>query len=84
MAEEPSKSGLAAYFCQALRRHLFTNPHSQHGVESDLPSSAAAESDARALTLAMCNASAEDYECIFTSGATGEVNAGLEEDATLF
>jgi len=44
------------------------NPHSLH---SGPTTGGDAEAKARQLTLDMCNASASEYDCIFTSGATG-------------
>ncbi len=55
---------------QELTAGVYGNPHSQHGLLEG-QGSAAAEAEARALTLAMVNASPSDYECVFTSGATG-------------
>ncbi|KAK9807865.1 hypothetical protein WJX72_011591 [[Myrmecia] bisecta] len=49
--------------------NMYSNPHSQHAGFGER-GSADAEADARAMTLAMCNASPAEYECIFTSGAT--------------
>ena len=56
---------------QDLRGNLYTNPHSGHAAWGSDISATECEAEARALTLAMCKASAEEYECIFTSGATG-------------
>ena len=61
---------------QDLEGKLYTNPHSGHVAWGDDIRAMECEAEARALTLAMCNAPAEDYECIFTSGATGEPVAG--------
>ena len=55
---------------QDLASHLFGNPHSQHGWSGN-EGSAQAVAEARQLTLQMCNAPLGEYECIFTSGATG-------------
>ena len=55
---------------QDLTSHLFGNPHSQHGWSGN-EGSAQAVAEARQLTLQMCNAPLGEYECIFTSGATG-------------
>ncbi len=55
---------------QDLETHLFGNPHSQHGWSGN-EGSAQAVAEARQLTLEMCNAPLGEYECIFTSGATG-------------
>ncbi|KAK9822750.1 hypothetical protein WJX74_003955 [Apatococcus lobatus] len=56
---------------QDMTHHLYTNPHSQHGLAEEGIGAAKAVQQARQLTLDMCQASAEDYEVIFTSGATG-------------
>ena len=56
---------------QDLEGQLYTNPHSGHAAWGSDISAMDCEAEARALTLAMCNTPAEDYECIFTSGATG-------------
>lgn len=56
---------------QDLNGELYSNPHSGHVAWRGDASSAAVDAEARALTLEMCNASPEDYECIFVSGATG-------------
>lgn len=56
---------------QDLESHLFGNPHSQHGWSGN-EGSATAVAEARQLTLDMCNAPLGQYECIFTSGATGQ------------
>ena len=55
---------------QDLVSHLFGNPHSQHGWSGN-EGSAQAVTETRQLTLHMCNAPLGEYECIFTSGATG-------------
>ena len=52
---------------------MYTNPHSQHGDMLGERSSTAADAEARRLVLDMCHAPAEEYVCIFTSGATGMV-----------
>ncbi len=59
---------------QDLTRELFSNPHSGHAAWRGDASSTAVDAEARALTLEMCNASPEHYECIFVSGATGGVS----------
>lgn len=51
---------------------MMGNPHSGWGGPAGY---AAAAAEARAATLALCNASSADYECIFTSGATGKAAA---------
>ena len=56
---------------QDLEGQLYTNPHSGHAAWGSDISAMDCEAEARAITLAMCNAPAEEYECIFTSGATG-------------
>lgn len=56
-----------------MTHHLYTNPHSQHGLAEEGIGAATALQQARQLTLDMCQASAEDYEVVFTSGATGEL-----------
>lgn len=56
---------------QDLHSHVYGNPHSLHGELLGEPGSSAAESEARRLTLDMCNAPPGEYVCIFTSGATG-------------
>ena len=60
---------------QDLERKLYTNPHSGHAAWGSDISAMDCEAEARALTLALCHATAEDYECIFTSGATGAPEA---------
>ena len=60
---------------QDLEGQLYTNPHSGHAAWGSDISAMDCEAEARALTLAMCNAPAEEYECIFTSGATGARHA---------
>lgn len=65
---------------QAFKTGVFGNPHSQH---NGLLDAAATEDEARKLTLGMCNASAAEYECIFTSGATGIALAFLTFVKTL-
>ncbi len=57
---------------QELSTQLYSNPHSGHLAWRGDASASEAEGHARALTLAMCNASELDYECIFVSGATGK------------
>lgn len=61
-------------FVQDLASHLFGNPHSQHGW-SGSEGSAQAVAEARQLTLQMCNAPLGEYECVFTSGATGALHS---------
>ena len=56
---------------QDLESHLFGNPHSQHGWSGN-EGAATAVAEARQLTLQMCNAPVGEYECVFTSGATGD------------
>lgn len=56
---------------QELSTQLYSNPHSGHVAWSGDASASDAEAHARAFTLAMCNASPQEYECIFVSGATG-------------
>ncbi|KAK9867044.1 hypothetical protein WJX84_002335 [Apatococcus fuscideae] len=56
---------------QDMTSHLYSNPHSQHGLVGEGVGAATAVQQARQLTLDMCQASAEDYDVIFTSGATG-------------
>ncbi len=55
-----------------MTSHLYSNPHSQHGLVDAEIGAEKAVRQARQLTLDMCQASAEDYEVIFTSGATGD------------
>jgi hypothetical protein len=52
---------------QQLKSQLFTNPHSQA-----LPGNPSTEAMARlrTLTLQLCNASGQEYQVVFTSGAT--------------
>ena len=75
--EQPFQSSLLAQqkwpvtAVQDLESHLFGNPHSQHGWSGNV-GSAAAVAEARQLTLQMCNAPLGQYECVFTSGTTGE------------
>ena len=61
-------------FVQDLASHLFGNPHSQHGWSGN-EGSAQAVAEARQLTLQMCNAPLGEYECVFTSGATGALHS---------
>ncbi len=61
-------------FVQDLASHLFGNPHSQHGWSGN-EGSAQAVAEARHLTLQMCNAPLGEYECVFTSGATGALHS---------
>ena len=65
---------------QDLSANVVGNPHSQH---SEPEAGGDAEASARQLTLDMCNASASDYECIFTSGATGEHYFGVATGSDL-
>ena len=62
---------------QDLQGKLYTNPHSGHAAWGSDISAVDCEAEARALTLAMCHAPAEDYECVFTSGATGATRGGV-------
>ena len=62
-------------FVQDLASNLFGNPHSQHGWSGN-EGSAQAVAEARQLTLQMCNAPLGEYECVFTSGATGVFISG--------
>ncbi|KAL0050843.1 hypothetical protein WJX82_008290 [Trebouxia sp. C0006] len=71
-----SKSQIDA-FQQDLASHLFGNPHSQHGWSGN-EGSAQAVAEARQLTLQMCNAPLGEYECVFTSGATGALKLVAE------
>eukprot|EP00887_Chlorella_sp_A99_P004517 scaffold34.g4517.t1 len=65
----PYSEAVLAAACHALSTRLYGNPHSEAGWgEADAAAAAAAE--ARRLTLAMCNARPDEYECIFTAGAT--------------
>ena len=50
---------------------MYSNPHSMHGELLGERSSIGAELEARRLVLDMCHAPADEYVCIFTSGATG-------------
>ncbi len=59
---------------QELGTQLYSNPHSGHVAWSGDANVSDAEAHARALTLAMCNASPQEYECIFVSGATGTLS----------
>ena len=58
---------------QDLCEDLFSNPHSQPngGAEDPDGPGGAAAAEARAATLALCNAPPGEYVCLFTSGATG-------------
>ena len=58
---------------QDMSTQLYSNPHSGHLAWRGDASASEADAHARALTLAMCNASELDYECIFVSGATGTI-----------
>ena len=64
---------------QDLCGDLFSNPHSQPagGAEDPDGPGGAAAAEARAATLALCNAPADEYVCVFTSGATGARRGGL-------
>ena len=53
---------------------MMGNPHSGWGGPGGYT---AVQAEARAATLALCNAAPADYECIFTSGATGEAEVAL-------
>ena len=64
------------HLVQDLESHLFGNPHSQHGWSGN-DGSGSAVAEARQLTLDMCNAPLGQYECVFTSGATGQYNCGF-------
>eukprot|EP00884_Botryococcus_braunii_P022713 jgi/Botrbrau1/9125/Bobra.160_3s0002.1 len=55
---------------QVLASGVFGNPHSQHSLAQGI-NHAQLEGEARALTLSMCKADPAEYECVFTSGATG-------------
>ena len=55
--------------CQQLAQELYGNPHSEAGW-GEADAAAAAAAAARRLTLAVCGASEEEYECILTAGAT--------------
>ena len=55
---------------QDLSTRVYGNPHSQHAQLSG--STVDTQAQARQLTLDMCSASPAEYECIFTSGATGD------------
>ena len=61
---------------QDMETHLFGNPHSQHGWSGN-EGSAQAVAEARQLTLQMCNAPLGEYECVFTSGATGALDSSF-------
>lgn len=63
---------------QDLSANVMGNPHSQHSGPVAVSDG---ESKARQLTLDMCNASAGEYDCIFTSGATGESHKVFHSDA---
>lgn len=65
---------MTTLFVQDLASHLFGNPHSQHGWSGN-EGSAQAVAEARQLTLQMCNAPLGEYECVFTSGATGALHS---------
>lgn len=56
-------------FLQVFKQGLFANPHSQNSGFIDASD---IEEKARQLTLSYLKASATEYECIFTSGATGK------------
>ena len=64
---------------QNLCGDLFSNPHSQPagGAEDPDGPGGAAAAEARAATLALCNAPPGEYVCVFTSGATGARRGGL-------
>lgn len=68
---------------QDLAGSVYGNPHTEAGGGGDGTSAAAIE-DARAATLAMCRASPADYECVFTSGATGGDAAVAAQARTFF
>lgn len=57
---------------QDLLGGLYGNPHSSYGWAQHV--SEAAEARVRQLTLALCRADPQQYECVLTSGATGELS----------
>ena len=63
---------------QDLCGDLVSNPHSQPagGAEDPDGLGSAAAAEARAATLALCNAPPGEYVCVFTSGATGMPRGG--------
>lgn len=61
---------------QDMTSHAYGNPHTDAGGGGPAGSQVLVER-ARNETLAMCNVSPADYDCVFTSGATGA--AGTDE-----
>ena len=53
-----------------MTSHAYGNPHTDAGGGGPAGSQVLVER-ARNETLAMCNVSPADYDCVFTSGATG-------------
>ena len=60
----------AGQIVQVLSTSTLGNPHSLHGGTQQGED---AESIGRRLTLDMCNADPKEYDCVFTSGATGKI-----------
>ena len=55
---------------QDMTSHAYGNPHTDAGGGGPAGSQVLVERT-RNETLAMCNVSPADYDCVFTSGATG-------------
>jgi cysteine sulfinate desulfinase/cysteine desulfurase-like protein len=55
---------------QDMTSHAYGNPHTDAGGGGPAGSDVLIER-ARNETLAMCNVSPAEYDCVFTSGATG-------------
>lgn len=64
-------SRVALVSLQDMTSHAYGNPHTDAGGGGPAGSTVLIE-HARSETLAMCNVSSAEYECVFTSGATGE------------
>ena len=68
-------------YLQDLCADLLCNPHSTEGDGGSdwAGAGAGAAADARAATLALCNAPPDEYVCVFTSGATGPPSSSSAE-----
>lgn len=72
-AEAPVPAALLGLLPQDLLSTLHGNPHSSYGWAQH--ASEAAAERVRQLTLALCQADPQHYECVLTSGATGAVHS---------
>lgn len=66
----PYPESVVTLSTQDLLQNVYSNPHSEQGLGEG--ASLAAVDTLRQKTLQFCNASPAEYECILTSGATGE------------